>query len=166
MKDLVDRYTDITRRIKNLEETQSALAAQIKAKGAGRYEGTSVALQVTSVAGRKTTNWAGVCAEAGVPPAIVAKHTAKGEDSLRPAAVSRIMNKLGIDAPTKGVKALIRRLKRLKTTECVVDGGAYREDMSDGQVLIDTSWTEKELEDWLYRTKGIDYIGVFVRSPQ
>jgi hypothetical protein len=28
MKDLVDQYTDITRRIKNLEETQSALAAQ------------------------------------------------------------------------------------------------------------------------------------------
>lgn len=83
MKDLVDQYTDITRRIKNLEETQSALAAQIKAKGAGRYEGTSVALQVTSVAGRKTTNWAGVCAEAGVPDSVVAKHTTKGEDTLR-----------------------------------------------------------------------------------
>ena len=42
-----------------------------------------MALQVTTVAGRKTTNWQGVCAEAGVPPAIVAKHTTKGEDSLR-----------------------------------------------------------------------------------
>lgn len=83
MKDLVDRYADVTRQIKNLEETQKTLAAQIKAKGAGRYEGASVALQVTSVAGRKTTNWAGVCAEAGVPPAVIAKHTTKGEDSLR-----------------------------------------------------------------------------------
>lgn len=83
MKDLVDMYADITRRIKNLEETQKTLADQIKSHGAGRYEGTSVALQVTSVAGRKTTNWAGVCAEAGVPPAVVAKHTTKAEDSLR-----------------------------------------------------------------------------------
>lgn len=83
MKDLVDRYADVTRQIKNLEETQKTLAAQIKAKGAGRFEGTSVALQVTSVAGRKATNWAGVCAEAGVPPAVIAKHTTKGEDSLR-----------------------------------------------------------------------------------
>lgn len=76
------------------------------------------------------------------------------------------MNKLGIDAPTKGVKALIRRLRQLKTTDFVTDGGAYREDMSISQVLIDTIWTEKELEDWLYRSKGVDYIGVFVRSPQ
>ena len=76
------------------------------------------------------------------------------------------MNKLGIDAPTKGVKALIRRLKQLKTTECVVDGGAYWEDMNISQVLIDTAWTEKELEDWLYRSKGVSYIGTFERSPQ
>ena len=76
------------------------------------------------------------------------------------------MNKLGIDVPTKGVKQLIRRLKALKTTEFVVDGGAYREDRSISQVLLDTSWTEKELEDWLYRTKGVDYIGVFVRRAE
>jgi len=76
------------------------------------------------------------------------------------------MNKLGIDAPTKGVKALIRRLKQLKATECVVDGGAYSEDMNISQVLIDTAWTEKELEDWLYRTKGVSYIGVFVRRAE
>lgn len=76
------------------------------------------------------------------------------------------MNKLGIDAPTKGVKALIRRLKQLKTAECVVDGGAYSEDMNISQVLIDTAWTEKELEDWLYRSNGVSYIGTFERSPQ
>ena len=73
------------------------------------------------------------------------------------------MNKLGIDAPTKGVKQLVRRLKQLKTTDFATDGGAYREDMSISQVLLDSSWSEKELEDWLYRTKGVDYIGVFVR---
>jgi len=76
------------------------------------------------------------------------------------------MNKLGIDAPTKGVKSLIRRLKQLKTTDYVIDGGAYKEDTSISQVLIDTTWTEKELEDWLYRSKGMDYIGVFERSSQ
>ena len=83
IKSLVDEYAEITRQIKQLETKQAQLAEQIKAKGAGRYEGTAVALQVTTVAGRKTTNWQGVCAEAGVPPAIVAKHTTKGEDSLR-----------------------------------------------------------------------------------
>ena len=83
IKSLVDEYADITRQIKLLEPKQAALAEQIKAKGAGRYEGTAVTLQVTSVAGRKTTNWQGVCAEAGVPPAVVAKHTTKGEDRLR-----------------------------------------------------------------------------------
>lgn len=76
------------------------------------------------------------------------------------------MNHLGIDAPTKGVKSLIRRLKQLKTTDYVIDGGAYKEDTSISQVLIDTTWTEKELEDWLYRSKGMDYIGVFERSSQ
>lgn len=83
IKSLVDEYADITRQIKQLESKQAELAEAVKAKGAGRYEGTSVALQVTSVAGRKSTNWAGVCAEAGIPPTIVAKHTTKGEDSLR-----------------------------------------------------------------------------------
>lgn len=83
IKILVDEYAELTRQIKALEPKQAALAEQIKAKGAGRYEGTMVALQVTAVSGRKTTNWQGVCAEAGVPPAVIAKHTTKGEDSLR-----------------------------------------------------------------------------------
>ena len=73
------------------------------------------------------------------------------------------MNKLGIDAPTKGVPKLVRLLKKLKTTDFVIDGGAYREDTSLSQVLIDTDWTEKELEDWLYRSKGVSYIGTFER---
>lgn len=61
IKSLVDEYAEITRQIKALEPKQAALAEQIKAKGVGRYEGTAVALQVTPVAGRKTTNWQGVC---------------------------------------------------------------------------------------------------------
>lgn len=74
------------------------------------------------------------------------------------------MNKLGIDTPTRTVRSLIRRLKALKTTEFVCDGGAYREDMDISQVLIDTSWTEDELENWLCRTKGVDYFGTFTRN--
>lgn len=76
-----------------------------------------------------------------------------------------LKNHLGIDAPIKAVPNLVKRLKRLKTTECVVDGGAYREEMSISQVLIDTTWTEKELEDWLYKSKGVDFIGTFERTP-
>ena len=83
MKDLVEQYVNITRQLKNLEERQKELSEAIKSHGAGRYEGSTVAVQVTSVTGRKTTNWAGVCAEAQIPDAIVAKHTTKGVDSLR-----------------------------------------------------------------------------------
>ena len=85
MKDLVEQYVNITRQLKNLEERQKELSEAIKSHGPGRYEGDSdyVAVQVTAVSGRKTTNWAGVCAEADVPPAVVAKHTTKGADSLR-----------------------------------------------------------------------------------
>lgn len=85
MKDLVEQYVNITRQLKNLEERQKELSEAIKSHGPGRYEGDSdyVAVQVTSVAGRKTTNWQGVCAEAAVPAEIVAKHTVKGADSLR-----------------------------------------------------------------------------------
>lgn len=120
IKALVDEYADITRQIKALKPKQAALADQIKSHGAGRREGTSVPplpsppLQVTSVAGRKTTNWSCVCAEVGVPPAIIAKHHQRRGQL---AAVRRVMNKLGIDAPTKGVKNLIRR-KELHRQEC------------------------------------------------
>jgi hypothetical protein len=75
------------------------------------------------------------------------------------------MNHLGIDAPTKAVYNLVKRLKRLKTTDFVIDGGVYREDRSLSQVLIDTTLSEKELEDWLYKSKGVDFIGTFERTP-
>lgn len=76
------------------------------------------------------------------------------------------MNRLGIDVQTSSVKRLVRRLKRLKAIESVEDGGAYREEPNASQVLLDTVWTEEELDDWLYRTKGVDYIGTFARSPE
>ena len=63
MKDLVEQYVNITRQLKNLEERQKELSEAIKSHGPGRYEGDSdyVAVQVSTVSGRKTTNWQGVC---------------------------------------------------------------------------------------------------------
>lgn len=43
VKSLVDEYADITRQIKALEPKQASLAEQIKVKGAGRQDGTTVA---------------------------------------------------------------------------------------------------------------------------
>ena len=74
------------------------------------------------------------------------------------------MNNLGIDTKTKGKKALISRLKALKTTISVCDGGEYCQDRSLSQIHISTSWTEEELENWLYNAKNVDYIGVFKRG--
>lgn len=73
------------------------------------------------------------------------------------------MNNLGIDVKTKDKAHLIRRLRALKTTDTVEDGGMYHEDRSYSQVWLTTEWSEKELDDWLYRTKGINYIGTFER---
>ena len=73
-------------------------------------------------------------------------------------------NALGIDAYTKDKCKLINRLAALKTTTSVEMGGEYHNDRSLCQIHITTSWTEKELEDWLYKTKGIDYLGVFTRE--
>lgn len=71
---------------------------------------------------------------------------------------------LGIDVATKDKSKLIVRLARLKTTTSVVDGGQYSQDRNLSQVHIDTTWTEAELDDWLYSTKGIEYVGTFSRE--
>ena len=71
------------------------------------------------------------------------------------------MNIFGIDTPTKAAKYLIGRLKQLKTTLDVKHGGAYHSALEYSQVIICTSWSAHELDEWLYRTKGIFYVGVF-----
>lgn len=70
-------------------------------------------------------------------------------------------NKLGIDVETRHKANLIRRLATLKTTVSVADGGKYHEDLSFSQVHLETSWSEGDLDLWLYETKGIDYVGTF-----
>jgi hypothetical protein len=74
------------------------------------------------------------------------------------------VNYLGIDAPTGATKNIIRILKKLRTTVAVENAGAYREDRNISQIWIDTTWTEQKLDAWLYNTKGIDYVGTFVRT--
>jgi hypothetical protein len=71
------------------------------------------------------------------------------------------LNTFGIDTYTKGCKSLVRRLNSLKTTGIAEQGGVYREEPSLCQVIVSTTWTEDQLDDWLWRTKGIDYIGIF-----
>lgn len=71
------------------------------------------------------------------------------------------LNTIGIDTETSSKLTLMRRLKRLKTTVRVGDGGEYAQDRSYSQVVVQTTWTEEELDAWLYKTKGIDYVGTF-----
>lgn len=76
------------------------------------------------------------------------------------------MNKLGFDVSTHAAKEVIGRLRKLKTTERVENMGQYHQDRSWTMVWIDTSWTEEELNDWLYKTKftdSVDY-GTFKRE--
>ena len=72
------------------------------------------------------------------------------------------MNYIGIDCETKGKALIIRRLRALKSTLSVCDGGEYREDRGCSQIHLETTKTESEVEDWLYSSKAnFAYIGVF-----
>ena len=75
------------------------------------------------------------------------------------------MNSLGIDVGTFCVEKIIRRLKNLKSTEDVRNGGRYHADESYSQILIRTTKTEEELDEWLYETKfgDCEIIGTFKR---
>lgn len=68
-----------------------------------------------------------------------------------------------IDCTTADKAKLVRRLAALKSTVEARDGGEYREDRTLSQVHVTSSKTEEELDDWLYSTKGIDYLGVVER---
>lgn len=72
--------------------------------------------------------------------------------------------KFGIDVPTKGKGKTISRLRKLKTTRDVCDGGEYHQDRNYSQIHIDTTWTEDQLDDWLYHVKDVDYVGTFDRG--
>jgi preprotein translocase subunit SecB len=67
---------------------------------------------------------------------------------------------IGIDVTTKDAKALLRRLKSLKTTLAVCDGGMYHADRNYSQVWLHTTWSEDKTEEWVYNCR-LDYQGVF-----
>lgn len=76
------------------------------------------------------------------------------------------MNHFGIDVYTKDKAKLMTRLKGLVSTVTVTvaDGGEYRADRSYSQVWLTTNKTEAQLDAWLYKTKGIEYVGIFKRE--
>jgi hypothetical protein len=71
-----------------------------------------------------------------------------------------------IDCYTKNKAEGIRRLKALKTTVEVEDGGEYTNARECSQILLETSLTEQELDSWLYNTKfrDFEYIGMVVND--
>lgn len=74
------------------------------------------------------------------------------------------MNRLGIDVATRDAKHLVARLKRLKSVQAVRNGGAYWYDTAYSQVWVDTTMSEADLDNWLYRVNhGCHYVGVFKR---
>ncbi len=72
------------------------------------------------------------------------------------------MNKLGIDCMTATKGKIIAMLQPLATTIEVRDGGKYWEGPEYSQVFLDTTWTESELDDFLYNM-NTDYVGTYER---
>lgn len=77
------------------------------------------------------------------------------------------MNKLFIDVPTKtDGNVLYNRLKSLKTTTSITRPANYQFGgiQPECKMVLETCWSEEELDAWLYKAKGIDYIGCGVEK--
>jgi hypothetical protein len=74
------------------------------------------------------------------------------------------INKLGIDIKTQDIKKLINKLKRLKTTINIENGGMYYQDKDYSIVWIDTTLNENQLDEWLYKYSNCNYIGIFLNK--
>jgi len=59
--------------------------------------------------------------------------------------------------------ALIKLLNEQPDTQAHY-GGAYREDTSLCQIIVVSPLTEDQIDDFLYRANGVDYIGVSMTS--
>jgi len=70
------------------------------------------------------------------------------------------VNFLIIDVETHSASFLILRLRKLKSTVEVLDGGMYHQDKSYSQVHVASEKTEDEMDNWLYSINGVDYVGV------
>jgi hypothetical protein len=73
------------------------------------------------------------------------------------------MNKFGIDVLTDDQSRLIVKLSEQPEVLKVRDGGVYKENVMFSAIHIETSWTEKELDTWLF-TSLTAYIGTFSRG--
>lgn len=72
------------------------------------------------------------------------------------------MNFIGIDVVTQHKAKMIAALARLKSTECVADGGMYPSYPSISVVRLTTTLTEAQVDDWACRVKAGDgYVGTF-----
>ena len=76
------------------------------------------------------------------------------------------MNRFIIDCNTKGKLEGINRLAKLKSSIDIQDGGVYHNCPEYSQLWIDTTLTESQLEQWLWKSKFryFHYIGVVVND--
>ena len=65
-----------------------------------------------------------------------------------------------VDVETSSVQVAFKTLGKLKTTLRLENDGSYNEDKSCSRLYLETTWSEEQLEEWLWRTNHIDYIGV------
>lgn len=79
----VDEYISIKDQIAALEAKLEPVSASLRSFGPSVLVGTLGAVEVSEVSGRKTTEWALVCAAANVPQATVDKYTKLGNPSTR-----------------------------------------------------------------------------------
>lgn len=99
------------------------------------------------------------------------EHAAEqAEDAYRGCRIVKVkkIHSLGIDVLTASKDKVITRLKALKSTVSVSDGGEYHEDPCYSQVHIETTMSEGKMDDWLYGdfVHHKDYVGVFERKEK
>ena len=69
-------------------------------------------------------------------------------------------NRFIIDSMTSMVKKNIGALKKLKSTISVENGGVYRDDANYSQIHLVSDKQLNDLEDWFWRTKYVEAVGI------
>ena len=74
---------------------------------------------------------------------------------------SRKYQSFYIDIESSSLAVALRILRGLKTTNLIENDGAYHQALMYTRLYLETTWSEEEVEDWLYNTNyGIEYVGV------
>jgi hypothetical protein len=68
-----------------------------------------------------------------------------------------------IDVETWAAKKTFRRLKALKSTVSIADMGQYRECPEESRIHLETTLSEKELEDRMYNG-NYEYTGIIEKT--